>query len=173
MSKSKFLSQNGTKLLVDTLAFFGFLIAMDPRSTGIAIHEWLSLAGIGAIIIHLLLNWNWIVEITRRFFKKVAGRSRLNYILNIALFIDMTLIMFTGIMISEVAIPFLGITLPQSFTLRALHSTAADLFTPILGLHLALHWSWLVNTIKRFIVQPVAGLFHAKRAVVNQRKVEA
>lgn len=173
MSKSKFLSQNGTKLLVDTLAFTGFLIAMDPRSTGIAVHEWLTLAGIGAIIIHLLLNWSWIVEITRRFFKKIAGRSRLNYILNVALFVDMTLIMFTGIMISEVAIPFLGITLPQSFIWRALHSTTADLFTPILGLHLALHWSWLVKSIKRYVVQPVVGLFSAKRAVVNQNEVKA
>ena len=44
MSKSKFLSQNGAKLLVDALAFIGFFIAMDPRSTGIAIHEWLTLA---------------------------------------------------------------------------------------------------------------------------------
>ncbi len=173
MSKSKFLSQNAIKLLVDTLAFIGFLIVIDPRSTGIAIHEWLSLAGIGAIIIHLLLNWNWIVEITHRFFKKIAGRSRLSYILNIALFIDMTLIMFTGIMISQVAIPSLGITLPQSFTWRTLHSTTADLFILLLGLHLALHWSWLVNTIKRYVLQPISGLFIEKRVVANQREVKA
>lgn len=172
MNKSKSFSQNGTKLLVDAGAFIGFLIAMDPRSTGIAIHEWLTLAGIGGVMVHLLLNWSWIVEITRRFFKKIAGRSRLNYILNIALFIDMTLIMFTGIMISENAIPALGITLPQSFIWRSLHSTTADLFIPILGLHLALHWSWLVNTIKRYIVQPVAGLFATKRTVAK-REVEA
>jgi len=173
MSKSKFLSQNGTKLLVDVLAFIGFLIAMDPHSTGIAIHEWLTLAGIGAIIIHLLLNWSWIVEITRRFFRKIAGRSRINYFLNIALFIDMTLIMFTGIMISEVALPFLGITLPKSFIWRSLHSATADLFVPILGLHLALHWSWLVSTIKRYVVQPIAGMFIAKGALTNQNEVKA
>ena len=129
--------------------------------------------GIGVITIHLLLNWSWIVGITCRFFKKIKSRSRLNYILNIALFVDMTLIMFTGIMISEVAIPFLGITLPQSFIWRSLHSTTADLFILILGLHLALHWSWLVSTIRRYVVQPVAGLFSAKRAAVTQRKVEA
>lgn len=173
MSKSKFLGQNGTKLLVDTLAFIGFLIVMDPHSTGIAIHEWLSLAGIGAILIHLLLNWNWIVEITRRFFKKIAGRSRLSYILNIALFVDMTLVMFTGIMISEVAIPSLGIGLQQSFAWRTLHSTAADLFIPILGLHLALHWSWLVSTIKRYVFQPIASFFTAKRPAINEREVKA
>jgi hypothetical protein len=172
MSKSKFLSQKGTKLLVDTGAFIGFLIAMDPHSTGIAIHEWLTLAGIGAIIVHLLLNWNWIIEITRRFLRRVAGRSRLSYILNIALFIDMTLIMFTGIMISESALPSLGITLPQSFIWRSLHSTTADLFIPILGLHLALHWSWLVGTIKRYVTQPVGGLFFTKRAIAR-REVKA
>ncbi|MEW6402065.1 MAG: DUF4405 domain-containing protein [Chloroflexota bacterium] len=167
MSKSTLLNQNGTKLLIDVVAFVGFLIAMDPRSTGIAIHEWLTLAGIGVIIVHLLLNWSWIVEITRRFFGKVTGRSRINYILNIALFIDMTLIMFTGIMISESALPALGISLPKSMIWRALHSTTADLFVPILGLHLALHWSWLVSTIKRFVVQPVAGVFTTKQTSTN------
>lgn len=173
MNKSKFLSRNATKLLVDTLAFIGFLIVIDPRSTGIAIHEWLSLAGIGAILIHLLLNWNWIVEMTRRFFKKIAGRSRLSYILNAVLFIDMALMMFTGIMISQVAIPSLGITLPQSFAWRALHSTTADLFVPLLGVHLALHWSWLVNTIKRYVLQPIVGLITTKQVVANQREAKA
>jgi hypothetical protein len=119
-----------------------------------------------------LLNWNWIVEITRRFFKKIPGRSRFSYVLNLALFIDMTLIMFSGIMISESALPTLGITLPHSFIWRSVHSATTDLFVPILGLHLALHWSWLVNTTKRYIIQPVAGLFAIRRTTVD-REVKA
>jgi len=169
---NKSVKHNLTKLLVDTSAFIGFLILMDPRSTGLSIHEWLGLAGIGVVITHLLLNWKWIVEITRRFFTKIPRRSRLNYILNSALFIDMSLIMFTGIMISKSALPALGIHLPESFIWRSLHSTTTDLFVPLLGMHLALHWSWLVNTTKRFVVQPVAGLFATKQPVIK-REVEA
>ena len=172
MNKSKSHNQNKTKLLVDVSAFIGFLILMDPRSTGIAIHEWLGLAGIGAIFTHLLLNWNWIVGITRRFLKKIPGRTRFSYVLNLILFIDMTLIMFSGIMISENALPALGITLARSFLWRSVHSATTNLFVAILGLHLALHWSWLVNSIKRYIIQPVAGLFAINRTSVD-REVKA
>ncbi len=160
---NKSVKQNLAKLLVDTTAFIGFLILMDPRSTGLAVHEWLGLAGFGVVITHLLLNWKWIVEITRRFFTRISGRSRLNYILNSVLFIDMSLIMFTGIMISKSALPALGISLPQGFLWRSLHHTTTDLLVPILGLHLALHWNWVVNTTKRFVLQPVAGLFATKQ----------
>jgi hypothetical protein len=128
---------------------------MDPRSTGIAIHEWLTVAGIAALFAHLLLSWKWIVEVTRRFLSKLTTKARINYILNIALFIDMTLIMFTGLMISEVVLPSFGISLGQNFVWRRLHSITADLFVPLLGLHAGLHWSWIVNTIKRYIIQPI------------------
>jgi cytochrome b len=144
--------KNLIKLALDATIFTGFLIAMEPRFTGIAIHEWLTIAGTAAFITHLLLNWDWIVQITRRFFRKVSGQARINYVLNWVLFVDMVLIMLTGLMISEVALPMLGIQLPMGFAWRRLHSLTADLFIPILGLHVALHWRWIVSTTKRLIL---------------------
>lgn len=147
--KTKFFNQNQVKLLIDVLTFAAFLMAMDPVLTGIPVHEWLSLALAAVIVVHLLLNWNWIREITRRFFGSVTGRSRLNYFLNLLLLVDGTLLMFSGILISQAILPAFGISLPHVFFWRWLHSLTADLSVIILGLHLGLHWSWIVNCLKK------------------------
>jgi hypothetical protein len=149
------VNRSRTKLLVDVAIFAGFLLAMDPRSTGIAIHEWLSIALAGAIIAHLLLSWRWIIEVTRRFVGKLPNRSRVNYILNLLLFIDVTLCMFTGITISREVLPGLGITLPMNFLWRMLHDLSANAMLLLIGLHVALHGGWIVKTMKRYLLQPI------------------
>ncbi len=152
-----------TKLWLDVLVFIAFLITMDPHTSGIAIHEWLSLAMIAAMTLHLLLSWDWIVEITSRFLGKLGGQNRINYILNWLLFIDGTLIMISGIMISEVALPLMGITLPMGFAWRRLHDMSANIGLILLGLHTALHWSWIVTAFNKYLLQPIAKLFSAKQ----------
>ena len=154
--------QTKTKLWLDIIIFAAFLITMDPRSSGIAIHEWLSLAMLAALTLHLLLSWDWIINISQRFMGKLGTQNRINYILNWLLFIDGTLLIVSGVMISEVAMPFLGIRLPEGFAWRRLHDMSANLGLLMLGLHTALHWSWIVNTFSRYLVQPVARLFTAK-----------
>ena len=146
---------NRIKLLLDLTIFIAFLIAMDPRSLGIAFHEWMTIALAGTVIVHLLLSWNWIVEVTKRLFAKGRGLngSRLNYILNWAMFIDGVLIMLSGILISQAVMPSLGIALPESFSWRGLHSLSTNLFMLGLGLHVALHWSWIVTTTKRLFTR--------------------
>jgi hypothetical protein len=141
------------------LIFIGFLIAMDPRSSGIAIHEWLTLAAFVTVMVHLLLSWDWIAQITKRFLGKVGTRARINYVLNWLLFIDGILLMLSGLMISERVIPALGLQLPINFAWRNLHDMSANLGLFLLGLHTALHWSWVVSTVKSFVVQPVGRLF--------------
>lgn len=157
------LSPTVMNYLIDIAIFVAFLVAMDPRSTGIAIHEWLSIAFGAAIVTHLLLHWSWIVGITRRFFGKVTQEARWNYLVNLLFFIDMTIIIFSGLMISEAALPAVGITLAHSFAWRGLHDLSANLALPILGLHVALHWRWIVNMTKHVLgrarpAQPVAVL---------------
>jgi hypothetical protein len=165
MNKFKGFRQNMTKFILDLLIFIGFLLALDPRITGIAIHEWLTIAGTAAIILHLLLNWNWIAGLTRRMFRKVAIKLLLNYILNWLFFIDGVLVMLTGIMISQVVLPLLGLQAVGGANWRQLHVLTADLLLYILALHLALNWDWVVNVIKRYMLQPIAGLGRKREAI--------
>lgn len=151
------------KLTVDLVIFFAFLIAMDPRSSGIAVHEWLASAALAALVVHLLLSWDWIVQISRRFWGKVNLQTRINYLLNWLLFIDGSIMMLSGFMISEAVLPSLGITLPRNFAWRELHGLTANLFLLLLGLHTALHWGWVVDSFKRYIFKPLGRLFSAAK----------
>jgi len=162
-NQTKSKSQTKIKLVIDIIIFFVFLIAMDPRSSGIAVHEWLATSALAALVVHLLLSWDWIVGITRRFAGRVNNVSRINYILNWLLFTDGTIIMLSGFMISESLMPFLGISMPQNFAWRSIHDMTANLFLLLLGIHTALHWSWIVDAFKRYVFQPVAKLFSMSR----------
>ena len=156
-----------TKLTLDVLIFIAFLIAMEPRSSGIPIHEWLAISILAVLVVHLLLSGDWIVQTTRRFLGKLNTQTRLNYLLNWSLFIDVMLLMLSGLVISEVVMPTLGIGLPRNFAWRGLHEFSANLFIILLGLHTALHWSWVADTFKRYVFQPIGRVFstNAKKDV--------
>ena len=159
-------NSNRTKLLLDIGTFVAFLITMDPRFSGLAIHEWLSLALAGTIVVHLLLNWEWIVNVTKRLFVRSTNGARVNYVLNWLLFIDGVLLVLSGILISESAMPALNIVLPMNFAWRRLHDVSANLALLIMGLHLAMHWNWIVNTFKRVFLSGVIR----KPAVITAEK---
>ncbi len=161
--KKKKLNPIKTNLWVDVVIFLAFLLALDPRTTGIAIHEWLSLAAAGAAIVHLLLHWQWIVEVTRRFFRHFGKKQSLNYVVNALFFIDLAIVIFSGIMISKEVLPALGLSAPHNNFMRRLHTLSADWFVFIVGLHIALHWKWLLSAFKRYLVPPVLKLFKPSR----------
>jgi hypothetical protein len=153
-SNRKTINPHHTNLLVDVLMFFAFLVAMDVNFTGVSIHEILCLSLAATLVLHMLLHWNWISQVTRRMFGKLAFQARINYILNFLLFMDMVVITFTGIMISKTVVPALGIEITHSRIWRVLHSTSADLSLVILGLHIALHWKWLLSVVNRLFKRP-------------------
>lgn len=160
--QTKTRNQTKIKLVFDILIFIAFLIAMEPHSSGITVHEWLATSLIAALVVHLLLSWDWIVRITSRFLGKLNSQTRINYLLNWLLFIDGTVIMLSGFMISESLLPGLGITLPGNFAWRSLHDLSANLFILLLGVHTALHWKWIVDAGRRYVIQPIARLFSTK-----------
>jgi hypothetical protein len=141
-------------LWFDLAIFVAALFAPALFLTGLTVHEWLGI-GLGvAIIVHLLLHWQWLAQVTRRFFHRIPGAARLNYLVNALFFVDMAIIIFTGIMISRQALPAFGIQLPRSTLWEPLHILAADFMVFILALHVALHWKWLLNTANRYMLQP-------------------
>ena len=145
---------------------------MAPRFSGIAIHEWLSIAFGAAVITHLLLHWSWLVEVTRRFFGKVQWSARANYILNALLFVDLTVIIFTGLLISREALPLFNIQTSHGGTWGMLHRLSADLFPFVMGLHVALHWRWIVNTSKRLVSRRRPELSNTSTIAAIKNSVE-
>lgn len=159
ISKRRTTNRTRTNLFFDLLIFGAFLLSTTPVFTGIPIHEWLGLALAAGIVTHLLLHWQWLVEVTRRFFRKMPASTRINYILNALLFVAITLISFSGIMISRSIVPMLGIELGGSMIWKVVHTFSTDAIVFLMGLHVALHWSWIVNAFKRYVIQPLSRPF--------------
>ena len=160
MTTSVKRKSNPTKinLWLDVAIFATFLLALDPRLTGIAILEWLSLAPAVAVLTHLLWHWDWIIAVSRRFLGRTSGAARLNYVVDALFFIDLTVVMLSGLMVSQAILPWLGLTAPAGSFWRILHSLSADWAVILVAVHTALHWKWLVNAFKRYVVRPVGAL---------------
>lgn len=168
---------NKTNLILDTGIFAAFLVAMEPRFSGIAIHEWLSLALFGTIVVHLLLHWKWIASVGTRFFQKLWHTSRLKFVVDLLLFIAFIGVMLSGMLISRSALPTLGIEPGEvSRQWRTLHLLTADLSVLLVGLHFALSWNWVVDMVKRYLIDPLARILRHNQAaqpvaVVNEEKI--
>lgn len=165
-------NRNKINLGIDIAIFLAFLIAMSPHFSGIAVHEWLSTAFGAAIVAHLLLHWEWIVGITKSFFKKARRSARSNYVLNVLLFVDITIVIFTGLMISEDALPLFGIQTVRGGIWHGLHSVSADLSLFLIGLHIALHGEWIVKMVKRFVIAPLLPLRASPQLHLTARQPE-
>lgn len=156
-SNRRRISRTTVNYLIDGGVFVAFLAATSPALTGLAIHEWLSIAVAAVVVTHLLLHWSWIVGVTGRLFGKVAWDARVNYALNVLLFVSFTTLIFTGLLISEVALPALGLDLGPGRQWVRLHRLASDASVILLGLHVALHWRWIMNVTRRLFRRPAAA----------------
>lgn len=154
MTQISLNTTNKIKLCLDLIAGISILVLLSPPLTGITIHEWLGLAVIIPLLVHLLLNWQWIVVTTRRFFYNIPGRIRVNYALNIGLFILMTAEGFTGLMISKAVLPLFGLSASRNIFYRTLHSMLANGLLIVMGLHLAMNWKWVLNVLNKNILTP-------------------
>src|SRR6266542_4830689 len=139
---------------IDVATFTGFMIAMEPHSTGITIHEWFTVAAVGTLIVHFVLHWDWFIRLTSRFFVKLFHSSRLNYLLAIAIFIGFTSIIVSGLIISEHFVPALGFQVGARYGWRRIHSLAANLNLVLVAIHVALRWEWVKAAFLRLIVTP-------------------
>lgn len=150
---------NKTNLIVDSAIFLAFLVAMEPRFSGLVVHEWLSLALAAAIVAHLLLHWKWIIQVGGQFFKKLWHSSRLKFVVDLLLFVAFTSVMMSGIMISRSVLPTLGLEISSGHAWRQVHSLSANLGILLVGLHVALSWKWIVTAMKNYVFSPLSRLF--------------
>ena len=123
------------------------------RFTGLFLHEWLGLAMVGMVFAHLLFSWSWIASLSRRLFAVQSARARINYLLNLGLFAAVTAVIFSGILISQKAIPALtGAKAAPALDWRwdTLHQQFSDAVLTLSAFHLALNWDWALAAVQSF-----------------------
>ena len=151
---------DGFKFRWDVLVFLVFVLTCAPSFTGIPLHEWASIGLVALLVIHLLSNWNWIVEVSRRAGHRLGAEIRFNHILDSLLFVSFTLLMVSGLMVSESALPTLGLPARSDAFWRMLHVTSANVFPSLVAVHLAMHARWIVSRLRRRpadrVVNPMA-----------------
>ena len=119
----------------------------DVAFTGLVLHEWLGLAMVGMVFAHLLLAWSWIATQSRRVFAVQSARARINYFLNLSLFAGVTAVIFSGILISQKAIPTLtGVKAAPDMDWHwdLLHNQLSQVLILLSGFHLAINWDWVL-----------------------------
>ena len=132
---------------LDVILLVSICALQTVRFTGLVVHEWLGLAMVGMVLAHLLLAWSWMASQTRRFFSLQSIRARINYLLNLGLFAAVTAVIFSGVLISQKAIPALiGVKAAKNMDWRwdNLHNQFSTVVLMLVGFHLAINWEWVL-----------------------------
>ena len=115
---------------------------------GLTFHE---IAGIGfavAYFTHIFLNWKWVKNVTMKLFdRKLSWKVRGSYVLNLLLLLTMSFIIISGILISRVVFPNINVGNENWF--KVTHISISFLVLALIGIHVGLHWQWVVNIWKK------------------------
>ncbi len=161
------INVNKLNLFLDLALAIVFAIEMEERTTGTRNHELLGLAFALMFLIHILLHWKWIVSIVRHFFKRLFHESRLNFVLNAGLLVAMGTATVTGIIISKTLGLNLGISGQTTQSMHMLHTMSSQFSLIIVGLHVAMHWKWIVDhSLKYLFAFPVRLVRSATTPVI-------
>ena len=116
------------RLLVDAVVFSAYVLLLSPRLTGLPLHEWLGLS--------------FSVPV---------------FSLHFTLFLLIVLEVFSGILISQVAMPRMGFMKLDDRSWRALHNQTLNWILLCVGLHVAMNWQWIVRALRRRATVTVPG----------------
>lgn len=161
------------RLVLDLALFGGFLAALSPRITGLPVHEWLSLAITVPALIHLVINWDWTVRIAKTFWTKLMSMSRLNFVIDVALFASAVTVMLSGLAVSQVIAGTIGLASTAGVVWHVLHSSSAMLTLFLLMAHFALHAEWFARAIGLVARDPERSARAASYATVHPVPVSA
>lgn len=162
-------SLNKTKinLFLDIALAVMFVVALEQHFTGNTLHELIGIGMAVALLVHIILHWSWIVSITRTFIRKIFHESRLNYLINLVTFVDMLVIIVTGIAISRTLGLEFGFDQEFSHSLESLHKLSSNFILILVGLHVAMHWKWIINNVRRYILRNPFSRVRATRSAAK------
>jgi hypothetical protein len=154
-----------TRFALDIALMIALVAAYRPGWTGIAFHQWLSIAIIVPLLLHVVVNWEWALRILRTFIERLIHTSRLNLVVDISLLVATVAVMLSGFMVSPALIALLGIHATNPLVWHVVHSWSANATILLLAIHGLLHWNWFRATAKRLAETPAPARARAAAVV--------
>lgn len=134
-------------LLVDMAAGVLLLTAFNAEWTGGTLHEWVGLAGVSVMTIHLLRHAKWVRGVARRLLVgRLALRSWLRVLLAVCLFLSLMTLLWSGLALSSSVSQVVGVGGGESEGWKTVHETTANAAGLLVIAHIALHQRWLRAT---------------------------
>jgi len=143
------LKRNIVKIILDVSLAITFVLLMNPRVfNGLPFHEVAGIVIGGAVLIHIGLNYQWVIHTTKNIFNRsLSGRARFSFLLNVFLLLSMSAIIVTGILISKVVFPH--VAGGENHALREIHDVFSKVTLALVGVHIAWHWQWIIGMCKK------------------------
>ncbi len=158
------------KLIVDTLMFILMLLEFSRIFTGALIHEIIGIALLILVIIHLILNKNYLSNIPKA---KYNSKNLIMLIVNILLICSFLLTTVFGLLSSQETLTFLNI---HNLTIIKLHKIFGNISLIIVGIHLGINFNAMfgkiTKLIKNNIVNYILGIVIIAIGIFSSIKVD-
>ena len=135
------------KAALDVVAAALFAVAVLPQLTGIAAHEWLGIAALAALLVHLAARLDALAGLCRA----AAHRSFLalaRVALDAALFLTLAVCAVSGALVSATVLPAFGLFAPGYFVWDPLHAASAKVLLALVLVHAVSHAGKLAGFLK-------------------------
>jgi hypothetical protein len=152
--KLQIKNKNLFKIIFDIIMSVLLVLMFNKNVISLDFHEIGGLFLCGFFIIHNLINWKWIVVISKKIFSRdLAFKLRFGYIIDFLLLLSVAAILVSGILISKVV--FTGLSIPGG-NWKVLHYFASALSLILVGIHVGLHWGFVMTMFKKYVKVPAA-----------------
>lgn len=134
------------RIIIDVMMAITWLLTLEYKILGMALHEYVGLTLFACFIVHILLNWRWFANLT----KGTYNTTRLlRTTANLALIVCIIVVIATVPFVSRVVYTDLSGSLPLGVwkLIKGLHKGAGKLGFVLLVLHVFFHWTYLRNVL--------------------------
>lgn len=133
------------RLSLDLLMVVLILLEFAYEFTGSTVHKLIGLSMLSLFIVHGAWNWRWFANL---FKGKYGGLRVSSMAINVLLLIAVSLMLVSGVLNSDLLFSLLQIEL--ELLPRELHTASAYWLLILMGVHLGMHWTLIMNQTRKF-----------------------
>ncbi|MDJ0932806.1 DUF4405 domain-containing protein [Breoghania sp.] len=132
------------RLVLDFIAVGLLVLALAYEWLGNTVHELLGSAMLILVVVHTVFNRRWYANLFRKGPKDL--RRRLTISINLALVVTVLGLLVSSILVSRFVFAFMGVD--GGFMARQIHTLTAYWILVLGGVHLGMHWTLVLNTVR-------------------------